>query len=176
MVLSASSVDALRHVDSGWTYFLRQALWTVLGVGALLVADRLPHLAPGAHPARPRRGVRAHGRRAVPGIGTEVNGARAWFHFGPFGFQPSEVLKLALLLYAADLLARRADRMHDLRATFRPLMLVLALAAVLVMLQPDLGSAIVLVTIVLGVAFVAGTPLLPLGAAAAAWAPSASRS
>jgi len=102
---------------------------------------------------------------AIPHLGVEVNGARAWFDFGPFGFQPSEVLKLVLLVYAADLLARRADRMDDLRATFRPLMLMLAIAATLVLMQGDLGSAIVLVTIVLAVAFIGGTPLVPLSAA-----------
>jgi cell division protein FtsW len=171
MVLSASSIDALRQGDSGWVYFLRQALWAVLGAGALLVAYLLPHRALRAL-IRPGLVV-AFGLNlavAVPGVGSEVNGARAWFDLGPFGFQPSEVLKLVLLVYAADLLARRADRMGDLRATFRPLMLMLALAAALVMLQGDLGSAIVLVTITLAIAFVAGAPLLPLGAAGAALA------
>ncbi len=166
MVLSASSISALRQGSSGWVYFGRQALWASLGVVALLIAYRLPHRAlralvvPGL--------LVAFGLNvavAIPRVGVQVNGARAWFDLGPFGFQPSEVLKLVLLVYAADLLARRADRMDDLRATFRPLMIMLALAASVVLVQGDLGSAIVLVTIVLAVAFIGGTPLAPLSAA-----------
>ena len=168
MVLSASSIDALRQGTSGWTYFGRQALWATLGVVALVVAYRTPH-----------RIVRAlvvpgllivfalNVAVAIPRVGVQVNGARAWFDLGPFGFQPSELLKLVLLVYAADLLSRRADRMGDLRATFRPLMIMLALASTLVLLQGDLGSAIVLATIVLAVAFIGGTPLGPLSAAGA---------
>ena len=168
MVLSASSIDALRQGTSGWTYFGRQALWATLGVVALVVAYRTPH-----------RIVRAlvvpgllivfalNVAVAIPRVGVQVNGARAWFDLGPFGFQPSELLKLVLLIYAADLLSRRADRMGDLRATFRPLMIMLALASTLVLLQGDLGSAIVLATIVLAVAFIGGTPLGPLAAAGA---------
>jgi cell division protein FtsW len=168
MVLSASSVGALRQ-GSGWTYFGRQALWATLGVVALLVAYRIPH--------RVIRAMVVPGLLlvfalnvavAVPGLGVRVNGARAWFDLGPFGFQPSELLKLVLLVYAADLLARRADRMGDLRATFRPLMIMLALASLVVLLQGDLGSAIVLATIVLAVAFIGGTPLTPLLAAGSA--------
>jgi len=166
MVLSASSIDALRQGSSGWVYFLRQALWATLGVIALVVAYCIPQrvlralVVPGLLVA-----FALNVAVAIPHLGVEVNGARAWFDFGPFGFQPSEVLKLVLLVYAADLLARRADRIGDLRATFRPLMIMLAMAATLVLLQGDLGSAIVLVTIVLAVAFIGGTPLVPLSTA-----------
>ena len=168
MVLSASSIDALRQGSSGWTYFGRQALWATLGVVALLVAYRTPHSVVRALVAPGLLLVFAlNVAVTIPGVGIKVNGARAWFDLGPFGFQPSELLKLALLVYAADLLARRADRMGDLRATFRPLMIMLALASALVLLQGDLGSAIVLATIALAVAFIGGTPLVPLAGATA---------
>jgi cell division protein FtsW len=166
MVLSASSIDALRRGGSGWAYFARQAMWAMLGVVALLIAYRVPHrvlralVVPGLVVA-----FSLNIAVALPDVGVEANGARAWFDFGPFGFQPSEVLKLVLLVYAADLLARRADRMGDLRATFRPLMIMLALACCVVLAQGDLGSAIVLATIALSVAFIGGTPLSALGAA-----------
>ena len=95
MVLSASSIDALRQGSSGWTYFGRQALWATLGVGALLVAYRLPHrvlralVVPGLVV-----GFAFNVLVLIPGLGVKVNGARAWFDLGPFGFQPSELLKL----------------------------------------------------------------------------------
>ncbi len=83
---------------------------------------------------------------------------------GPVSFQPSELLKLALLLYTADLLARRADRLSEVRLTLLPVLVVLAAAELLILVQPDLGGGMVLAGIVLGVAFIAGVPLLPLGA------------
>jgi cell division protein FtsW len=98
----------------------------------------------------------------MPGVGRVANGARGWIPVGPFAIQPAEIMKLALLLYGADLLARRADRMHDLAATLWPLLTVLGAAGVLAMLQPDLGGALVLAAIVLGLAFIGGTPLGPL--------------
>ncbi len=168
MVLSASSVLALHTDGSAWTYFLRQAMWTVLGVGALLITAKIPY-----HFWRPFIPLALIGAFAlmvlvlVPGIGVTVNGARAWIRFGYFAVQPAEVLKFALLLYCADLLARRADRMHELRATLHPMLVVLGVSGVLLMLQPDLGGALVMASIVLGVAFIAGTPLIPLGATAA---------
>jgi len=161
MVLSASSVTALLVDGSSWTYFRRQALWMVLGAVALLVTRRVPYHAWRRFvPAL--LGVAFLSMIAVLVAGRTVNGAKAWFTFGPFGFQPVEIMKLALLLYTADLLARRADRMHEVRVTLFPVLVVLGAACLLTLLQPDLGGAMVLAAIVLGVAFVAGTPLLPL--------------
>ena len=135
--------------------------------GALLVTAKIPY-----HFWRPLIPLVLIGAFAlmvlvlVPGIGVTVNGARAWIRFGYFAVQPAEVLKFALLLYCADLLARRADRMHELRATLHPMLVVLGVSGVLLMLQPDLGGALVMASIVLGVAFIAGTPLIPLAATA----------
>ncbi len=168
MVLSASSVTALVVDGSSWTYFRKQALWMALGAVALFVTVRVPYhvwrrFVPGLLAVSMLMMVVV----LIPSIGREVNGARSWFSLGPIGFQPSEVLKISLLLYAADLLARRADRMNEVRVTLAPLLLVLSAAVALVLLQPDLGGAMVLASIVLGVAFIAGTPLLPLGATVA---------
>ena len=94
--------------------------------------------------------------------GNRINGARAWLNFGSFAVQPAELAKLALVIYTADLFARRADRMHEVRATLWPALVVLGMASVLVMAQPDLGTVIVMTSIVLAVAFVGGSPLVPL--------------
>jgi len=170
MVLSASSVTALRQVGSGWFFFRRQLGWTALGALAMTVTARVDY-------HRWRRFVPlglALAMAALVGVlvvGQRVNGARAWVALGgPVRFQPSEFAKLALLLYAADLLARRADRMHDLHATFVPPVVVLGAAAVLVLAEHDLGTTIVIGSIVLGVMYLAGAPLRPFGAATAAFA------
>jgi len=117
----------------------------------------------------------------VPGVGITVNGASRWLGYGPFSLQPSELAKLTVLLFAADLLARRAAWMDDTRLTMVPVAVVLGAAALLLMLQPNLGTTLIMGAIVLSLLFVAGTPLAPLsglaavGAAMAAalalWAP-----
>lgn len=163
MVLSASSVQALRDHGSSWYYFQRQLLWVALGAGVFLLASRIDY-----------RAVR---RLAVPllllatallvvvlvpGIGVRVNGARSWIGAGLLRIQPAELAKLALLLFCADLLARRSHRIDDARLTLVPILLVVGLTGALMMLQPDLGGSLVVGAIVFAVLFVAGVPLLRL--------------
>jgi cell division protein FtsW len=144
-------------------------MWTVLGLVALVIGMKVDH-----HLWRrlvtPALFVSFALMVAVlvPGIGVKVNGARAWIALGPFSIQPVELLKLALLVYCADLLARRADRMAEVRSTFFPLLTVLAGAAFLTLMQPDLGGLIVVASIVLSVAFIAGTPVIPFASITAA--------
>jgi len=80
----------------------------------------------------------------VPHVGVSVNGARRWLGAGPLQFQPSELMKLALVLYAATLLAKRPQRVHDLRDLAKPLLVVVGAAILLVVTQPDLGTAMVI--------------------------------
>jgi cell division protein FtsW len=163
MVLSASSVQSLAEFGSTWVYFVRQVMWVLIGVVAMVVASRVDY--------RLLRRLSVPlliGSLCllvvvlVPGIGISVNGARAWLGAGPMRMQPSELVKLALLLFSCDLLARRHDRMHDARLTLVPILVVMGVTAFLMMLQPDLGSTMVMGAIVFAVLFVAGVPLLRL--------------
>ncbi|HWJ98212.1 MAG TPA: putative lipid II flippase FtsW, partial [Acidimicrobiales bacterium] len=106
----------------------------------------------------------------VPGIGVTVNGATRWLGAGPFQIQPSEFAKFALLLFVADLLDRRSDKTADWRWTLAPVVAYLGLIAALIMLQPNLGTTIIIAFMVLTMLLVAGVPLLPLSAVAAAGA------
>ena len=94
----------------------------------------------------------------IPHVGVSVNGARRWIGSGPLQFQPSELLKLALVLYAAALLARRPERVLDLRELFKPLLYVAAAACVLVATQPDLGTAMVIAFTTCALLVAAGIP------------------
>lgn len=169
MVLSASSITSFHSGHSPWRFFSKQVTWAGLGLAAMLVAYKVPY-------HRWRRlatpalllGCGAMVLPFVPSLGQEVNGSRAWVAVGSFSFQPSEFLKLALLLWCADLLARREGEMADLRRTLKPALLALSVVGVLCLAQGDLGAAIVFAAIVLAVAFVAGTPLVPLGGTALA--------
>jgi cell division protein FtsW len=163
MVLSASSVQSLTETGSTWSYFLKELSWVGVGCVALLTMLRIDY---------------RHWRRLaplllggsfvlllvvlVPQIGLRVNGARSWLGAGPLRLQPSELTKLALLLFLADLLTRRSHRLHEHRMALRPALLASGVILALVMLQPDLGTTMVLGAIVLSVLFVAGVPMLPL--------------
>src|SRR6185437_15099892 len=95
----------------------------------------------------------------VPHIGVSVNGAKRWLGAGPLQFQPSELMKIALVLYAATLLAKRPQRVHDLRQLSRPLLVVVGGAILLVATQPDLGTAMVIAFITTALLVAAGIPM-----------------
>jgi len=161
MVMSASSVVALDEYGSSWYFVSRQAAWAALGTVALVVLAKLDY-----HRWRRHSGafvlVALALLAVVLPIGTGTNGATRWIGVGPLTFQPSELAKLALLVWVADLLARRAAYMHNPRATLRPVIVVLAAMATLVMLEPNLGTTIVLAAIALTICYVGGAPLGPL--------------
>src|SRR3954470_19444528 len=180
MVLSASSVTALHHEGSSYYYFERQLLWLGLASVAFFVALRLDYhrLRKLAVPLL----VASIGLLVVvliPGIGANVNGSSRWIGVGTFGIQPSEFAKLGMLIFAADLLARRAAWIDDTRVTLRPVLVAFSVVAALIMLQPNLGTTIVIAAITFSLLFVAGVPLRPLvgwgvaGSAAAVFAATA---
>ncbi len=163
MVFSASAITSFHRGKSPWRLFNRQLLWAVLGGAAMVTAARVPY-----HRWRrlaPYILIGACGLMLmpfVPGLGVSVNESRAWVFIGPLGFQPSEFLKLAVLLYCTDLLAKREKEMSNLRLTLVPVFWVVLIGGGLCMVQGDLGSAIVLLAIVFAVAFIGGTPIVPM--------------
>ena len=102
----------------------------------------------------------------VPGIGQYSGGSSRWVGIGPIQIQPSELMKLAVVVFAADLLARRAKRSDQWNAVVRPLLVFMVLAAVLIIKQPDLGTAIVIGCITFSMLFAAGVRLPTLVASA----------
>jgi cell division protein FtsW len=94
----------------------------------------------------------------IPHVGVSINGARRWIGSGPLQFQPSELLKLALVLYSATLLASRPQRVHDLRELCKPLLVVVGAACLLVVTQPDLGTAMVIAFTTCALLVAAGIP------------------
>lgn len=91
----------------------------------------------------------------VPGIGREVAGARRWFRFKFISFQPSELAGIALIIYTADFIARKGDKMGNFAKGFFPPVCVLGLTALLILMQPDLGSTLAVAWVVLMMLFVA---------------------
>src|SRR3954454_13623955 len=144
MVYSASSAPAvLQGSGSGRTYLVRYLIYGALGLGAMYALSRhgLDAL---MRWTGPLLAIAFVGLVAVrlPGIGVTVNGAKRWIGAGPLQFQPSELAKLALVLYAVKFLSEKPSRIKDPRQLV-PLLAVFGLACMLVATQPDLGTALV---------------------------------
>ncbi|NGO71490.1 putative lipid II flippase FtsW [Streptomyces boncukensis] len=162
MVFSASQIEALRSGLSSTYFFRKQLVAAGLGTLLLFAASRMP--------------VRLHRALAypllagsvfllclvqVPGIGREVNGNQNWIYLGgPFQIQPSEFAKLALVLWGADLLARKSDKrmLTQWKHLLVPLVPVTLLLLGLIMLGGDMGTAIILTALLFGLLWLAGAP------------------
>jgi cell division protein FtsW len=92
----------------------------------------------------------------VPGIGREVNGAHRWIPLGPINFQPSELMKVAALLYAADYTVRKQEHMQNFARGFLPMAFALGGVGLVLLLEPDLGAFMVIVAIAIGILFLGG--------------------
>ncbi|MFV0523944.1 MAG: putative lipid II flippase FtsW [Acidimicrobiales bacterium] len=174
MVLSASSVSSLhQYGDSPLFQFKRQAIWAGIGAVAFVVASRIDY--------RLLRRLAAPMLLVnvallilvlIPGVGLTRNESARWLGIGPLVVQPGELAKIVLIVFFADLLARRERRMDRPELTVRPVMLVLTFVSGLLILQPKLGTPIIMAAVAILVLFVAGArmrSMLPwVGAAIAA--------
>lgn len=163
MVLSASSVVSLEEFGSAWHYFERHLIWTLLGALAFGIAQRVDYRQWRAI-VRPLLFATAGALVLVlvPHLGIRSGSSRRWLGFGPFTFQPGELAKLALILFAADLLTRREHQLDEWRDVLRPVMLVVAVFVGLVCLEPDLDSAVLLGVLVGAVLLVGGVRMAHL--------------
>ena len=92
----------------------------------------------------------------IPGIGRDVNGARRWLSLGFVNLQPSELMKLFAVLYAADYTERKMPDMHNLKKAFLPLAAAMALVGGLLLKEPDFGAFVVIISVVIGILFLGG--------------------
>nr|WP_241687847.1 putative lipid II flippase FtsW [Janthinobacterium sp. 17J80-10] len=92
----------------------------------------------------------------VPGLGKGVNGAKRWLSFKVFNLQPSELMKLMMVLYAADYTVRKQEYMHRLTKGFLPMAAALIIVGLLLLLEPDMGAFGVIVCIAMGILFLGG--------------------
>lgn len=160
MVYSASIAlaDGPRYESYGRYYFvIRHGVFVLLGLLALGVSISIP--------------MRVWQKAAlplfficilmlilvlIPGIGREVNGARRWLPLGIVSFQPSELMKVCMLLFAADYAVRKQEHMHNFFRGFMPMASALAVVGMVVLAEPDLGAFMVIVAIAVGILFIGG--------------------
>ncbi|MFI9624273.1 putative lipid II flippase FtsW [Streptomyces sp. NPDC052042] len=162
MVYSASMIKALELDKPGSFFFRKQFLAAVIGAGLMAIAVRMPvklHRAL-AYPLLVGTAV-LMALVQVPGIGKSINGNQNWLSLGgPFLLQPSEFGKLALILWGADLLARKQDKqlLAQWKHMLVPLVPVAFLILGLIMLGGDMGTAMILTAILFGLLWLAGAP------------------
>lgn len=157
MVASSSIAMAEREFGQPFYYLQRQALFAVLGIACAWVLMRVPLM----WWEKSSRALLLLGFLLlcivlIPGIGHSVNGARRWLSLGAFSFQVSEFIKLVMIIYMASYLVRYADQVrHHFMGFLKPMM-VLAVVASLLLLEPDFGSVVIISSTCLGLLFLAG--------------------
>ncbi len=160
MVYSASIAlpDNPRFANYAPTHFLtRHMMYLVFGFVAALLAFQVPmkvweRLAPWLFVGALLLLVAV----LIPGVGKVVNGARRWLSIGPIGFQPSEVAKLAVLIYAADYMVRKMEVKERFFRAVLPMGAAVAIVGVLLLAEPDMGAFMVVAVIAMGILFLGG--------------------
>jgi cell division protein FtsW len=182
MVYSASKQLAEETYRQPNLFLLKQAVFAGMGLVAMFIAMRIdyeryrdPRLILGLV------GFTLIALVAVLLVGPEINGTRRWFAVAGVGIQPSELAKLAVILFTAAVLERRMERIGEPKYALGPIVLVLVPTLALIMLQPDFGSSVALLAVVAVMVFAAGLSwryivpavlaILPVLAAAAIFAP-----
>ena len=167
MVYSASAIMAQRDNGSQFHYVIKQGVWVAIGFGVMLLMMQFNY-----QQLKNRRivyGLLVFCTIALLGVFafSPINGAHRWIKFPGFSMQPSEVSKLALIIFLAYFLEKRASEEGDFWRTFLPCGLVTALLAGLVVIEPDFGTAMMLVLIFTVVIYTAGARVAHLAMAAA---------
>ncbi len=160
-VYSASFVEAYRNFGDPNYWLVRHLQWAFVGIIAMALAAALPRRFL-AHVAVPAYGLTLLLLAALlvaPSIAPVVGGARRWFQVGGFSFQPSELAKLSLVLFLAWYFGSDPLRVKRFREGFLVFAVTTALPAGLVVLEPDLGTAAIILATGTGIYFVAGAPL-----------------
>jgi cell division protein FtsW len=161
MVYSATSAAAALENGDPAYYVKRQAIYAALGLGLMLIFARLRYQALQAL-APALIVISLALLAAVLVLGTAVNGARRWLTLGPAVFQPSELAKLALAVWAAAYLSRRKPP-ATMKELWRPVGALACIFAALLIVEPDLGTTITIFVMLAGMLLVAGTPVRVLG-------------
>ena len=157
MVYSSSAIYAYENIGDSLFFFKRHVLFMALGAAAALFFMSFDY-----------RRLRVYSRHIallvilllmvvlVPFLGSEVGGARRWFRIWNFSFQPAEMAKLGLIIYLADFLSRKSSYINNFLHTLLPLLIVTGTVMGLILLQPDLGTVIVIGSFTLILLFCAG--------------------
>lgn len=164
MVMVYSSTFGLAMAEGGTphSYLIRQVVYTVVGLAGMCVAMTVNYNRLRRHTGKAMLAILLllAALVFVPGVGTEIYGSKAWIFVGPVSFQPSELAKLVLILYMASWLSGKGAKVRSFSYGLVQFAVVMMMVIGLVMLEPDLGAAILLATVGIAMFFVAGAHLV----------------
>jgi cell division protein FtsW len=165
MVYSASSAESLLDGSGDPSQYLKRYVFLgLIGLGVMLFAARRGlEIVQKITPLLLAVSFLLCVAVMLPGVGITVNGATSWIGGGPLVFQPSELLKVSLVLYAAQVLATRPRSIETFEGLLKPLLLVVGAAFLLLMKQPDMGTTMVICLAIGSLLLVAGTPIRLIG-------------
>jgi len=160
MIYSASSIMALRRLSDPTYYMKRQLIWVGLGTGAMFLTSRIPY-----------KWYRAYARWMlvaalvalalvlIPALSAELNSARRWFRFRSFTMQPAEYAKVIWIMYLSASLTKNRERVKEISIGFLPHILLLGLMSILLLMEPDFGTAFILGLLTLLMLAIGGVPV-----------------
>jgi cell division protein FtsW len=168
MVYSSSFIYAQEKTGDGFAFIKKQLVFAALGFAMLVGVCRVDYRR-WAGWAYPALGVAVLGLIAVfvPGVGARVLGAQRWIRLGPLTFQPGELAKFAVIVFVARQLDRKQDRVHTIAAGVLAPFVVPLPALLLLLLQPDFGTTVIITVVIFAMMFLAGVPKRYLGSALA---------
>jgi len=173
MVSSASAAAALQNNWHVIRYLFKQSTWVIAGFLLMAVTMKINYRGyQQPFVVWAGLGIIAASLLIVLVAAPEINGSKRWFGIGGIGVQPSEFAKLALVLFLADLMSRRMDKVNDMTAVVVPVGMVLGCLVGLTLLQPDLGTSAFLVMLAVVMTFAAGLHYRYLLGVAACGAPA----
>jgi len=160
MVYSSSSISAATRFGDGNYFLKRQSCFALIGLLFMLLIMNIRYqvLKRFVYPIIITSFLLLI-LVLVPGIGTTIGGSSRWFRIGPLSFQPSELAKLSLLIFLAYSLAKKEKKIKSLSIGFLPHLIVTLVMCVLVLLQPDFGTTMILLFLFLILSFIAGTKI-----------------
>ncbi len=163
MVYSASALMALERFHSPYLFLIKQGMWAVLGLAALAVTTRIDY-------RLYKNEALIWGVLALVAVmlvavlfSAPINGTKRWFNMAGLGIQPSELAKLAIILFTAVTLERRMHRINEIKYSLAPIGIVVGVTMMLILLQPDFGTSVSLMLIVAIMVFAAGLSYVYFG-------------
>ena len=160
MIYSSSSIWAEYKFNDSFRYLKMQSIFLIIGIISMIIVSKVPYT--------------YYKDKAniilsvcflllilvlIPGIGKIRNGSRSWFGIGPLGIQPSEFMKLALVIFTAKYLENNEKYMKSVKKGILPIILVTLVIFGLIMLQPDFGTGVIIVMTIVGLLFISGVKL-----------------
>ncbi len=160
MIYSSSNIWAEYKFNDAFKYLKNQSIFLIIGIILMIIISKIPYT--------------YYLDKAnilllvcffllilvlIPGIGSVRNGSRSWFGIGGFGIQPSEFMKLSLIIFTSKYLAKNEKNMYNIKKGVLPILLVTLLVFALIMLEPDFGTGVIIVMSVVGLLFVSGVDI-----------------